>query len=1268
MAELGVTINTSTIPASITDLNAVIPAVAGVETAVTKMVQSTTQQFQQGGTAANEYAQKMQDAMQRQSGGAAVGPSFDFNKMQAAMPGIEKLGRELDQLRMKYVPLAAAEAQHAQALAEITRANQLGALSAVEMAAAIDRQTAAFARQQAAAKAAATAQGGHGGAANQDPGQRMMQTNMMYQFQDIAVTAAMGMSPAMIALQQGSQMAMNFAGAGGITAGLKGMASGLMGMLQPMTLLPMLIVGVGAAMFQWLSGSGEKVKTLDESMKDHLKTVDAMAKMYGVAAQSAADFTKVPEITAAEARKNTEDMALKSRNAGYDLFGVPTDKKAFFRWDQFQEGPLGSGGGGAKPTFEVDPKFKDFETQIKALQQGVKMGRPDWDTFVNQVDAIGDQEPRLRTIADIILLLAKNGAEASNALGMTYEKLLAIAKVDQDLQIARANARTDDERVDAVRDIAEWENRAAKGVSEAAREAAVQLAIEKERANIARERRDFLDGQQKAMNDLIAKEQFEIGIMGEGTTAQKVKREAFDKIAEIQEKMRNASADELWQYEEMIKRVKEWAAAYLGLLKIQDDFALGQKEVAFQAEINAMKARTNAERIAAAGDVAGAGKPQDANTEQEKDHARRRTEAQIEKEMADATRDRHEALDDLVNSSRLELELIGKTNSEQQALRKEYELVLALKKDAAERGIDVSQTELDLIHKQVEAWRLLNEEISRKKLNEDLAFDRSLMNMSEEDAAIARRLRGTGLGLDSPEAGEMRSQNREEEIRGFARDTAKDFLGSFADVLTSGGDDMGEALVKAMVGAANRTLDKIIDRLLDDLINTLLFGQGGGVGGGGSGGLIGALLGTGGGGGGGAANQNSPVSGVLSDLVGSIKTGLGGDSGGMVNTGGGGGGSISTGDVAKQVWTHFKNEGLPDFQVAAIMGHVQAESGFRPGIAGDSGNALGLFQWNDRSAAMKAYVGPDWKTDVQGQLDFASHELHGSESTAWGALRGSTNLRQATGAFGGYERAQGFSWNNPESIHNWSGRYGNAQAAFNRYGGSGDTAVEDMTKATVKATEATAKTTDAMVDATRATKAAADSVGDMSSSAAKAAEALTKFPAAPSGGGGGGAGGWLSSLLGGLGGGASHAEMWEISPAATAAIEGGTGGLYHEGNVGVSSRVSRHFSSMAPWRNAPRLHGGNMFAADEYPAVLKQGEPVFPSMAAAQATLGGKMFVNVHNYAGANVKTKQKEHSDGVTMDLIIDRMQASNIDQRGSATNNAMRGKFGLQERMKMR
>jgi hypothetical protein len=93
-----------------------------------------------------------------------------------------------------------------------------------------------------------------------------------------------------------------------------------------------------------------------------------------------------------------------------------------------------------------------------------------------------------------------------------------------------------------------------------------------------------------------------------------------------------------------------------------------------------------------------------------------------------------------------------------------------------------------------------------------------------------------------------------------------------------------------------------------------------------------------------------------------------------------------------------------------------------------------------------------------------------------------------------------------------------------------------------------------------------------------------------------------------------------------------------------------------------------MFAADEYPAVLRQGEPVFPSMAAAQATLGGKTTVNVHNYVGAQVKTEEKRDKSGMTLEVIIDRMQANNMDQRGTATNNAMRSKFGLQERMKMR
>ena len=106
------------------------------------------------------------------------------------------------------------------------------------------------------------------------------------------------------------------------------------------------------------------------------------------------------------------------------------------------------------------------------------------------------------------------------------------------------------------------------------------------------------------------------------------------------------------------------------------------------------------------------------------------------------------------------------------------------------------------------------------------------------------------------------------------------------------------------------------------------------------------------------------------------------------------------------------------------------------------------------------------------------------------------------------------------------------------------------------------------------------------------------------------------------------------------------------------------------WMNAPRLHNGNAekFKADEYPAVLRRGEPVFPSMAAAQAAMGGNAFVNVHNYSGAKVTTQQTKDNKGMTIDVMVDRLVATQIDQRGTASNNAIRSKFAVTERLRPR
>ena len=78
-------------------------------------------------------------------------------------------------------------------------------------------------------------------------------TNMAAQFQDIGVTAAMGMNPLMIGLQQGAQMSGIFAGqAGGLGAAFRLMGSALLAVLSPVSLFIIALVAGVAALVQWV--------------------------------------------------------------------------------------------------------------------------------------------------------------------------------------------------------------------------------------------------------------------------------------------------------------------------------------------------------------------------------------------------------------------------------------------------------------------------------------------------------------------------------------------------------------------------------------------------------------------------------------------------------------------------------------------------------------------------------------------------------------------------------------------------------------------------------------------------------------------------------------------------------------------------------------------------------------------------------------------------------------------------------------------------------
>lgn len=87
--------------------------------------------------------------------------------------------------------------------------------------------------------------------------------------------------------------------------------------------------------------------------------------------------------------------------------------------------------------------------------------------------------------------------------------------------------------------------------------------------------------------------------------------------------------------------------------------------------------------------------------------------------------------------------------------------------------------------------------------------------------------------------------------------------------------------------------------------------------------------------------------------------------------------------VQKQMWDFYKQKGLDDDAISAIMGNVSQESGFNPTNTNGTTGAYGLFQFtNGRKQALMDYAsrqGMDYTTP-EAQLNYQWWESHGGDS------------------------------------------------------------------------------------------------------------------------------------------------------------------------------------------------------------------------------------------------------------------------------------------------
>lgn len=211
-------------------------------------------------------------------------------------------GAELDKLRTKYNPVFAAIKQYQASVISIQQAHRLGAISAEEMTTAIQRERRATLDSISALKQRKAA------IADNVPvsGARGFQTaNIAAQFQDIAVTSAMGMSPIQIALQQGTQLSAVFNEMGKGKAVIQGIGAAFASIISPVSLVTIGVIAASAALFQYIT-SGKKAKDLTDTFQRHAESLSLVRQRYGEMAQGILDFR--PEGVATQIRSLNDEL------------------------------------------------------------------------------------------------------------------------------------------------------------------------------------------------------------------------------------------------------------------------------------------------------------------------------------------------------------------------------------------------------------------------------------------------------------------------------------------------------------------------------------------------------------------------------------------------------------------------------------------------------------------------------------------------------------------------------------------------------------------------------------------------------------------------------------------------------------------------------------------------------------------------------------------------------------------------------------------------
>lgn len=315
-------------------------------------------------------------------------------------------GKEMERLRSRYSPMFAAINSYKTSVADIRRAHSLGAISADEMTAAIQRE-----RQATLASVAAIKQRNTAIASTAPMGAGSFSTaNIAAQFQDIGVTTAMGMSPIQIALQQGTQLSavLEQLKADGKNTGAA-LAGAFQSIVSPMSLVTIGTIAAGAALVQYIMSATADLPSVDDILQDHERNIGRLGPAYKAALEEQRKYARETPELLADRLADDEKAAIEKRKA------EARDAIAQIEAAIFSE-QSGSG------TMILTSRFEGARKAIADLAISARDGVPDVRAFQIEIG-------RLRDAGEITVGVAeelRNFTEAAYEAQKTLETVTGV--------------------------------------------------------------------------------------------------------------------------------------------------------------------------------------------------------------------------------------------------------------------------------------------------------------------------------------------------------------------------------------------------------------------------------------------------------------------------------------------------------------------------------------------------------------------------------------------------------------------------------------------------------------------------------------------------------------------------------------------------------------------------------------------------------------------------------------------------------------------------